>query len=240
MEQDVFQPEGNGVTGSGSVELVNEGTPLTSETNQAFEDEKLTRFSIFRPGYINKRSGQSVLQTSPLRTTDLIGVYRFVTGKWAKKATEKLRLIVDKKKASDFKKLNFYVATFSGIFRYRRASELVEHSKLMVFDFDEPDIRKAWSDLDIEEAVQRLRQILLENKVFETELLFRSPYGKGLKWVVYVGDMNGMKHKDFFRLVSNYLLKTYNIKVDESGKDVCRACFLPYDPDCYINPSIIK
>jgi hypothetical protein len=26
---------------------------------------------------------------------------------------------------------------------------------------------------------------------------------------------------------------------DKSGSDVSRACFLPYDPDCFINPKYL-
>ena len=28
----------------------------------------------------------------------------------------------------------------------------------------------------------------------------------------------------------------YGIAIDKSGSDICRACFLPHDPECYINP----
>jgi hypothetical protein len=28
--------------------------------------------------------------------------------------------------------------------------------------------------------------------------------------------------------------------VDKSGKDVSRACFLPHDPEAYINPKNLK
>ena len=33
-------------------------------------------------------------------------------------------------------------------------------------------------------------------------------------------------------------MKSSEGKADESGKDICRLCFLPYDPDCYINPDL--
>jgi len=235
----INHPEDSGAVGSGS-EINNEGKALTVNNNEAFGVVETQNFSVFAPGYVNRKTGQTVLQTRPYKITNLIGIQKFVTGTWAKNVTEQLRQIIDKAIANEFKKKNFFFCTFSGIFRYRRATELVQHSGLMVFDFDEPDIRKAWPDMDIEEAIQRLRQILLDDKVFETELLFRSPGGKGVKWVTYVGDMQGMKHDKYFRHVSKYLYNTYHIQVDESGKDVCRACFLPYDPDCYINPSLIK
>ena len=38
------------------------------------------------------------------------------------------------------------------------------------------------------------------------------------------------------RSVSAYIAQTYGVPVDQSGKDVCRACFLPHDPQAYLNP----
>lgn len=31
----------------------------------------------------------------------------------------------------------------------------------------------------------------------------------------------------------------HGIDPDKSGSDVSRACFLPYDPDCFINPKYL-
>lgn len=47
-----------------------------------------------------------------------------------------------------------------------------------------------------------------------------------------------MPHADYFRVVANYVLDTYGVEVDKSGKDVPRACFLPYDPQAFINPEL--
>ena len=69
----------------------------------------------------------------------------------------------------------------------------------------------------------------------ETELLFRSPSGNGIKWIIPVVNNNGHDHEYYFRAVSNYL-KSFGITVDKSGKDVSRACFLPHDPNAFINP----
>ena len=48
-----------------------------------------------------------------------------------------------------------------------------------------------------------------------------------------------MSHADFFRAVDNYILKTYGVQIDKSGKEISRPCFLPYDRDAYINPLFI-
>ena len=48
-----------------------------------------------------------------------------------------------------------------------------------------------------------------------------------------------LSHSDFFRAVDNYILKTYGVQIDKSGKDIARPCFLPYDCNAYINPLFI-
>ncbi len=37
--------------------------------------------------------------------------------------------------------------------------------------------------------------------------------------------------------VANYIAKTYGVAVDKSGRDLSRACFLPHDPNAYLNPA---
>lgn len=65
-------------------------------------------------------------------------------------------------------------------------------------------------------------------------LFITSPSGKGLKWIIRI-DISEISHAEYFKAVANYLSFTYNIKVDQSGKDVSRACFLSYDPTAFIN-----
>ena len=77
--------------------------------------------------------------------------------------------------------------------------------------------------------------MLLEDKCFTTELLFRSPSGDGLKWIIRINTAE-VSHAEYFNAVANYLRLTYGLEADKSGKDVSRACFLPYDPEAYINP----
>lgn len=65
--------------------------------------------------------------------------------------------------------------------------------------------------------------------------MFVSPSGDGLKWIIAV-DLQGMEHSRFFRAIANYLAHAGYPNVDMSGSDVARSCFLPYDPDVFINP----
>ncbi|WP_440486668.1 BT4734/BF3469 family protein [Segatella hominis] len=39
--------------------------------------------------------------------------------------------------------------------------------------------------------------------------------------------------------MEHYIWQAYGgIKIDAACKNVSRACFLPYDPNCYVNPLV--
>ena len=90
-------------------------------------------------------------------------------------------------------------------------------------------------DFDHIPDLSDLKNNLLQDEYFETEILFYSPSGDGLKWIIPI-DLAKASHQDYFKAVAAYILQSYLVKVDQSGKDISRACFLPYDPDVYINP----
>jgi len=79
---------------------------------------------------------------------------------------------------------------------------------------------------------------LLKDEYFETEMLFVSPSGDGLKWIIPI-DITEATHQNFFQAIANYIREVYQLEVDKSGKDVSRACFLPHDPEAYINPKYL-
>ena len=111
---------------------------------------------------------------------------------------------------------------FSGLFRKRNEKELIMHSGLMCLDFDHVD------------NIGELKQQLLNHEYFDTELLFVSPSGNGLKWIIPV-DLKGWEHSRYFKAVANCIKATGLPLVDMSGSDVARSCFLSYDPQAYIN-----
>lgn len=104
--------------------------------------------------------------------------------------------------------------------------DILQHSCLLTIDFDHI--------VD----VKRLKGKLLNDEYFETELLFVSPSGNGLKWIIPI-DICKHNHQYYFKAVANYLRQTYEVKIDRSGKDLSRACFLPYDPEVYIHPKYL-
>ncbi len=187
-------------------------------------------FSIFGKGYKNKK-GEIVLSANPQKEINVQQAYSYIISDAAKSPTSLLRELSDDELQRDFKKLNFMTATFSGTFEYRKADRMKQYSGLMAVDID---------DLESTEEVFRIKQLLISDSNFETELLFTSPRGLGLKWIIYVGDRNGCTHKAYFDFVKDYLQFQYGIIVDRSGSDVCRACFLPHDRECYINKSLLE
>lgn len=191
--------------------------PKVFDTKES-ESFQLPTFSFFHAPITN---------TKPDSAFTLLDVYHYIVGNVAMERTEKLRSFSDAKRARMFKAANFDYCTFSGMFTTRTDKALIKHSGLLCIDFDH------LQNLD------SLCSQLLHDEYFDTQLLFRSPSGDGLKWVVEI-DISQTTHADYFRAVANYLFQTYGVEADKSGKDISRACFLPHDSDCFINPKYLN
>ena len=179
----------------------------------------LARFSYFEAPIQN---------VHPSKNVTLVDVYHYIKdSKEALVVTRELRSKTDIKEARKFKSRNFDYCTFSGIFTSRSEKDLVTHSGLICLDFDHL------------KNLEEVRQWLLNDDYFDTQLLFTSPSGDGLKWIVEI-DLTKASHLDYFLGIQNYLKLEYGLDIDPSGKDICRACFLPHDPNCYINPQLLK
>lgn len=173
----------------------------------------LSKFSYFKA---------PVKNTVPAKEVTILDVYHLIKYEYQEQ-TDKLRNITDKKKARKYKAAHFDYVTFSGAFTKRSDSALVKHSGLLAIDFDHvPDL-------------PALRAKLLTDEYFETEILFTSPSGDGLKWIISI-DITEYSHKDWFTSIKHYIEETYHMKVDNAGKDVSRACFLPHDINIYLHP----
>lgn len=164
-----------------------------------------------------------VTNTIPCKDISLKEAYDYITSPAAKAQTEKLRTISDKKEARKFKKYNFDYVSFSGTFSYRDDDHVTKPSNLLCVDFDHLP--------NVEEMFQKL----LHDRYFTTELLFRSPSGDGLKWVIPI-EYRGHTHEQIFDAVYNYVSATYGTAMDRSCSDMSRPCYLPYDPGAYLNP----
>lgn len=192
--------------------------PYGQKTKAAETETAIHRilFSFFKAPITN---------TQPYKNITLLDAYNYITGEYASKRTSTLRSFNNSKRARNDKAAHFDYCTLSGMFTVRNDKALVEHSGLLCLDFDHL------------QNVESLFDKLLEDQYFDTQLLFRSPSGDGLKWIVPINTAE-MPHQDYFRAVANYVRATYGIEVDKSGKDISRACFLPFDSKAYINPNL--
>jgi hypothetical protein len=168
-----------------------------------------------------------VRNTIPHKSISLIDAYNYIVGDYAKQRTEKLRDIKDPKQVRQYKASTFDYCTFSGMFQTRNDKALISHSGLLCIDFDHL------------QSVDLLRNQLLQDEYFDTQMLFVSPSGDGLKWIISI-DTAKTSHSEFFVAVASYILQTYGVAVDKSGRDISRACFLPHDPQAFINPIYLK
>ena len=138
---------------------------------------------------------------------------RIQTGK-SKRQVELIRQTIDKEKAAELKK-NLPSVCFSGKFAPgREDSGLLEHSGVLVLDFDRVDSLRA-------------RQEDLINLPY-VYACWISPSGNGLKCLIRVSDKN--KHLEHFAALQDLFPD-----VDNSGKNVSRVCYESYDPEIYIN-----
>jgi hypothetical protein len=140
------------------------------------------------------------------------------TGGERKGDLESLRGEDDKKKRDD-KKKELPIVCFNGIFTERSKDGLVEGNGLMVLDFDSVKDMTALRD-----------KIISKPYTFAN---FLSPSGTGYKTLIRIPKVNSDEEfKTVFRAAQAEFPE-----LDESGKDISRACFFSYDPDIYINLS---
>ena len=191
-------------------------------------DCSITKFGV---GYINKKKQEAVLQVHPQQYMNINGIYSYITNELcAGRATHLYRQMLgncsdDECKA--FKKLYFENALFAGVFNYRNAKGLVRRSPFMPIDIDH---------LDSLQEAEELKQRLIGDKEVETALAFISPSGRGVKWIAKLPEWtDGLTFRQQYIEMSIHVGFNYGYQADPSCKDVCRGCFLPFDPHCYIN-----
>ena len=137
----------------------------------------------------------------------------------------KSRYQIEEYRSTDDKKLknNLPLVCFSGEFSRRADDALVEHSGLIVLDFDHVDVKESKSFIGSDEYVRAC---------------WVSPSGDGIKAVVSIS--NPERHRDHFRALKTYFFKRYNLEIDESGINESRACYESYDPEIVINQNSKK
>ena len=142
-----------------------------------------------------------------------LALTRIQSGK-SKETVELLRETGDKKL-----KLQLPIVLFSGEFKERKDDALIDHSGLIVLDFDH-----------IEDVVETKTNLATDAYVYSVWI---SPSGNGLKALVRIKYPE--RHRDHFRGLVKYFDKQYGLEVDSSGINESRACFESYDPDLVLN-----
>lgn len=147
-------------------------------------------------------------------------IERIRVGK-SKEIVETIRTSTDKKQIESLKK-KLPCILFSGIFKERNSNSLVEHSGLMVVDFDKYPNEKT--------MLEHL-EFLKQNNHFM--LLFISPSGNGIKGVLRVSnELDKETHPKVFKAFQ----KEFNLDYfDIVNSNIDRVCFESYDPNIYIN-----
>jgi len=128
-----------------------------------------------------------------------------------------------KKEVEEAKKLLPAVA-WSGVFEDRRADDnMVHYNKLMVVDID--DITKT--------RLKTLKKELTKNPMVYA--FFNGPT-KGIKVLIFIDSEKDWHNNHAFWHIERLFDEMYGIKIDPTGKNLSRLCFVSYDPDLYINP----
>lgn len=169
-----------------------------------------------------------ITNTASITTMSLLDARNYIISDRAREATLALRSLTTLAEQRIYKGKHFDYCLFSGIFSSRSDAGLLKHSGLICLDFDHLGSR-----------LLPLRTRLFRDPYFETMLLFVSPSGDGLKWVISI-DLSIGDHATWFKALSAYLKMEYGVKPDEQCRNVSRACFMPYDPMCYICPDLLR
>lgn len=163
-------------------------------------------------------------------TFDLVGVradHRKVldgiqSGVWKDKIQQ---LLAFEKKSEDFERIkkSLPAVCFSGDFASREDEKLLSMSGMMILDID--DLSKA--------EIKRIKKAIMGADYVVA--IFISPSGTGLKVLVAIDIDSQENFIPAFVQLEEEFKNTYAIKIDPSGKNISRLCYVSYDPDMYIN-----
>ena len=188
-------------------------------------------FSFFGKGYYSTRAQKWVPSTTPQQTVDIAWTGAYIMSERAKFQTEELRRIMptaSDQELRDYKLREFDAVAGAGTFSYGNAKGLIGRSKYIVLDID---------DLESTEQAREIQYTLVADEEVETALCFLSPKGLGVKWWAEMPEWCAdMTFAEQYGALSRYIGYQYGIQADPTGSNVNRLCFLPYDPECFINP----
>lgn len=143
-------------------------------------------------------------------------------GEWAN-LVRSLRAITNEDEYKEKKKM-LPAVTWSGVFKEgtRLIDTIEQYSSLTVLDIDKIS----------QEKISLLKQQLSQDP--HVHYVFVSPSGNGIKAVFKTDVTDPNNHKASFLHLQEYFENTYFAKVDPSGKDVCRLCYMSFDDNMII------
>lgn len=167
----------------------------------------------------------------PVQDVTLAQVYQLITADATlRRLTDEARTAADLGEAK--KRLLPYVTPF-GTFSRRNSRSLLRLSGLLPVDIDK---------LGSPEEAAALRDRIAADRFLTPALAFVSPSGKGVKLFLPFStrriDDGSTCLTDLFRWTAVYIRALYGYAIDESGKDLARACFLCHDPGAKVNLSV--
>lgn len=157
----------------------------------------------------------------------------------------KIRMLIQEGKQDEAARVKRQLPAFTLSATYREsriAENVTRYNDVIMLDFDKMT----------EEEINRSRPLIEASP--HTLFYFRGPSGNGLKVGVYFDDpaVQHLRrrmteraeityleleeyHKTVFDLCRKHYEQAYGLKVDVSGSDIGRLCFMSYDPALYIN-----
>lgn len=174
------------------------------------------RFSMFKNCLATTPAGETTLEQL---AADIQG------GKW-RPVVEPLRGMTAEEYSQN--KRNLPAVAFGGTFARRKKDALVKPSGLVVLDIDHI------TPAELPEAKAKMTADP------HTAICFVSPSGNGLKAVVVAEFTDDATFKQAWRAIAAYFSENHSITLDPTGKDICRLCYVSYDPEAYYNPDAVQ
>lgn len=169
----------------------------------------------FYEGNIKNASTSKVIEIGEYVSFVKYGTYKNIS--------DEVSAIKDKKQRQTFKGEHLPYVTTSGVFSYRSKENLLEYSGLICMDFD---------DFDTKEELDLFKEELTKDR--HSFVVFKSVSGNGLSVFVKTSK-DAEDHKKHFDWLTEYYWETYGKVVDPTCSDICRARFVSFDPDIFIN-----
>lgn len=193
-------------------------SPADRPGNETFKKEYITD----KQPVVSFFSGFSDRQPINIKVSEL--VYEIRSGQWSAEISKLREMKQTDQAAYSKEKLSLPFFTMAGRFSERNKGSFIEPSGFIILDIDSLPLNQ----------LSEIR-VKIESDQY-CAICFLSPSGVGLKVALKVSMNNDAECKAAFAAISEYFKSKYQIELDQSGKDISRACFVSFDPDIFYKP----